>query len=345
MNTQVYERACEWLVELRAVEPDESTRSAFHAWLKEAPAHLAAYLEVTALWNESAGIPVREKWPMEALIAEARRGDDNVIALSDLPSGSGEKCSAAKSTRTRRRWAFAASIAAVSVALGAGFLWWELQATTYVTAIGEQRSVSLPDGSTVHLNARSKVRVRYSQQMRLIDLRQGQALFDVAQESARPFIVASDAVRVSAIGTKFDVNRTPNGITVTVVEGRVAVSSLPPGQVEGAKAEPASVLSAGEQAVVTAAAVETTRRADPVRVTAWMQRRLVFASTPLSEVVEEFNRYNERQLVVRDQALESFEIDGVFSSTNPAALVRFLRERPGVGVVERGDAILITKEQ
>jgi ferric-dicitrate binding protein FerR (iron transport regulator) len=88
-------------------------------------------------------------------------------------------------------------------------------------------------------------------------------------------------------------------------------------------------LSAGEQVTVTSDAAGTPmpQRADITAATAWMQRKLIFEGSRLSEVAEEFNRYNRRQLVIEDPKLADFQISGVYSSTDPASLVRFLEDQ------------------
>ena len=102
-------------------------------------------------------------------------------------------------------------------------------------------------------------------------------------------------------------------------------------------------LSAGEQLTVTAKGVPEPVPVNVVAATAWTQRQLVFDATPLREVAEEFNRYNERQLVIRDPRLDTFQIDGVFSSTDPSSLIRFLRERPDMHVTETDSEIVIER--
>jgi len=84
------------------------------------------------------------------------------------------------------------------------------------------------------------------------------------------------------------------------------------------------LVSAGQQVTVTAQAMTAPKPADTAAATAWTQKQMVFASTPLSEVVAEFNRYNTRQLVISDPGIASTRISGVFSSTDPASLLRGL---------------------
>lgn len=335
-NAQVCQEACEWLVEFRVSDPDEATRKAFHAWLRESPAHMGAYLEAAAIWSEGAAVDSNEKWAVDALIAQAAEDPDNVVSFQSEPLPTARRGIA----KVRHpRW-IAAAAAVVLTAFTAGIMAWLNHAPRYSTGIGEQRSIVFPDGSTVNLNSRSSIRVRYSREERAVDLLQGQALFSVAKDAARPFVVSSDSTQVRAVGTQFDVYKKHGGTVVTVVEGKVAVLD---------HAQPDIFVSAGEQLTVERNIVERNsvprpEPTNPVLATAWTQRQLVFESTPLAEVAEEFNRYNERQLQIRDSALNTLEIDGVFSSTDPASLIRFLRARRGVQVTERASGFVIESD-
>jgi transmembrane sensor len=224
----------------------------------------------------------------------------------------------------------------------------------------------LADGSTIELNSRSKVRVRYSEHERALELLEGQALFRVAKDPSRPFIVTANHTRVRAVGTQFDVNKKREGTVVTVVEGRVSVltkvSDAPidpvavemtmpslPNEIEAGRAgsahepTPGILLAAGEQVTVTDTATKEITRPDVARTLAWTQRQLVFDAATLTEVAEEFNRHNQRQLIVQDPALYEFHISGVFASTDPEALLQFLRERAGVRIVATDEAIYLMK--
>jgi transmembrane sensor len=239
----------------------------------------------------------------------------------------------------------------------------------------------------VDLNARSKLRVEFSKNERRVELLDGQALFQVAKDKNRPFIVASGEATVRAVGTQFDVYRKDSGTTVTVLEGRVAVystayaasnsgsaeppssaaqpatrsppasmkpqaqmpatphpeaaSSNPPGLVDPSGSG-AIFLSAGEQVTVTPAQIlPAPARVDIAATTAWMQRRLIFDGSKLSDVVQEFNRYNKRQLVIEDAQLSDFHVSGVYSSTDPSSLIRFLREQRGMKITENENEVQI----
>ena len=260
---------------------------------------------------------------------------------------------------------FAVAACAIAVVFLGGLVTWLNAAPGYSTGIGEQRSIAFVDGSTVNLNSRTKIRVRYSAHERAVDLLRGQALFSVAKDSARPFIVTTDSTQVRAVGTEFDVYRKESSTTVTVIEGRVAIlrdeelgelapperqhnsepgSALPETSAKTANTwAPRSIfVAAGEQITVTPRLAARPLPANVAQATAWTQRRLVFVSTPLAEVAQEFNRYAERPLRIGDPRLNRFEIDGVFSSTDPSSLIRFLRQRPDMKVTETDSDIVVT---
>jgi transmembrane sensor len=356
MNAQIRQAACEWFVEFRADEPGEATRRSFLAWLRESPVHMAAYLEVAALWTESGAACAGKRWSVEELVSQARAESDNVVALplaaaapaAVMPPVSIGREAAAEAQSVPGRlatWSTRLSIAAAaSIVLALTAAWWlSLQPDVYVTTVGEQRAVTLADGSIIRLNARSKLAVKFSDSRRAVELLEGQALFQVAKDVRRPFTVTSDGARVQAVGTEFDVRRKRSSIVVTVVEGRVAVFDMPGGVKSAASKVQAGpvYLSAGQQVTMSPAGPGSAKPVDPAMATAWTRRELVFEATPLIDVVEEFNLYNIRRLVIHDPALETFQMDGVFSSPDPAPLIRFLRSRPGVRVLETESEIVI----
>jgi transmembrane sensor len=373
LNTQIYEEACEWFIDCRAGDLDDATRYDFGCWLRKSPEHLRAYLELAAIWNEGPMLDPEGKFDRDTLIAQAALDRDNVVELSNSRNGSDTSTQnvAARTapTHAEHRWfrrrhfaAIAASI--VFVVTAAVMLYLQtIRAPTYATAIGEQRSLVLMDGSTVELNSRSKIVVHYTKQGRHVELLQGQALFHVAKDAARPFIVKIGATFVRAVGTEFDVYQKRDDTVVTVVEGRVAILTdhsivLPdhgakttaidePHNLEFPTIAPGQVgnimVAAGEQLTVTPKVIQISEHPNIAGATAWTQRQLVFESASLADVADEFNRYNDRQLIVGDRGLETFHVSGVFSSTDPASLIRFLRARPELRIIETESQIRIEK--
>jgi transmembrane sensor len=299
-------------------------RSRFYEWLRRSPEHIQAYLEIAEGWAELPTADPGHRLDLQELIARARESrDENVVMLPVQP--------AATARRGVSRKVLAASLAGMTLLLG--FVVWSIlsRANTYTTGIGEQRTLQLQDGSTIELNAHSSVRIRLTGLTREVDLKDGQALFRVAKDSARPFLVHSDGTTVRAVGTQFDVYRKRSGTVVTVLEGRVAVAEV--GDSKGVNGSEPVLLAAGDQVTVPAQRApkaDQPRHADVAVATAWVQKRLIFEETPLAEVAEEFNRYNTRRLVIEGADLQARGISGVYSSTDPDSLLGFLRAQPNI---------------
>ncbi|HEV7357728.1 MAG TPA: FecR family protein [Steroidobacteraceae bacterium] len=334
--------ASAWFIEFRAGDVDGDARVRFIEWLRRSPEHIHAYLEISGVWAELPSADPHGKIDVAALIARAREEAD-VIALSPDRTPPAEPPSAGTPQVLRRHSRLAAYAAAAVVLLTAAtflLLRGGNFSGTYSTGIGEQRTVQLSDGSTVELNARSTIQVHLTEHQRDLTLIEGQALFRVAKDKQRPFVVRAGDAQVRAVGTEFDVYKKQSATVVTVVEGRVEtyddVDS--PGTA-------AIVLSAGEQLTVLPHIVTKPTRTDTAVATAWVQKRLIFEETPLSDVAEEFNRYNRRPLTIDGGELEKLRISGVYSSTDPASLINFLRSQNSIQVVETEKQVRVLRRE
>ena len=340
-NEQIRDEATEWFVCFCEREVDSSTCKQFDTWLRASPEHVRAYLEISAFWE--AADAMKPNIEIDELVLRAR-AVSNVIPLEQAL---GRADPHAKKGSFRRRLAVAASLllACFAVAFAA---WWQLaRHPTYATRIGEQRTVTLTDGSTVVLNADTRIKVRFTDATRVIDLVEGEALFHVAKNPSRPFIVVSGETRVRAVGTQFDVYQKTGGTVVTVVEGRVAVFSSPV-QSNTTSATSGQVgkvlLSAGEQVTVAPRKLVTPQRANAAAATAWTEGKLVFDSTPLSEVIQEFNRYSQRPLSIDDPEIINLHISGTFSTHDSTQITHFLAQRFGLVVHNTDEGIRLAHE-
>jgi transmembrane sensor len=334
---QIIDEASEWFVIMREPNASAENRTAFAEWLRTSPTHIGAYLEIARLWADAAHI--------DGALAVDLDGDQspNVVPLREGAVPARPK---ARSRLSSRRLLLAASLA---IAFIASSSWLYInRASSYVTDIGEQRTITLEDGSVVKLNSRSKFTVRMSPKRRQIELVEGQALFDVAHDASRPFIVTSGNSAIRAVGTQFDVNRKQSGTIVTVIEGRVKLDSEPSILVRAtAKAEPAAVfVSAGQQVHVAASgAMERTESPNAAAAISWLQQELVFEGQPLSDVLEEFNRYSRVPIVLVDPTLGDLRINAVFHTTNPDSLLRFISRHDQIQIERSEKEIRISKRQ
>ena len=188
----------------------------------------------------------------------------------------------------------------------------------YATAIGQRRDVILSDGSKVTLNTGSLIEVRYSPGRRDVKLYSGQALFQVAKNPDRPFVVWAHDRQVTALGTAFDVRIRGDGrIQVLLVEGHVRVDPVRPKGIE--RIIPALArtdLTAGEQLLTQASGDADVVTADVERETAWNRGVLIFRDDSVGDAVREVNRYSLVPIVVDDPGVASLKVSGVFPTAN-----------------------------
>jgi transmembrane sensor len=352
-NRQILEEASAWFVEFRLGEPDGATRRKFSSWLRRSPEHIRAYMEMSGAYARLPGPQWVRGADLDRLIARARTRS-SIVSLNqtglheDLHPGR-PRASARGRASFGRSPALLAGLAAC-ILVGLGIAFFTHGTPVYETQIGEQRSITLEDGSRMELNAQTRVRIVFEAFRRRVDLVQGQAFFHVAKDPHRPFIVESGSAFVRAVGTQFDVYRRDTGTTVTVIEGRVALQSaaaeLPdhPAQRSPAVSGSGVELSAGEQAVISAAVIAMAPRANVAAATAWTQGQLEFDETPLSEAVVQFNRYSRKPLVLGSTALATLKISGVYSSKDVASFLLFLRSQPDLTVTETDKDIRLTNK-
>jgi len=339
-TASVTEQASAWWMLLNHGDATPADHHAFGEWVARSPERVEAYLQTARLTRAlQSGNLHWPDTPVDTLIREAKAVPGEVIGL---PKRHGRRASMQFSASPWTRRAIVAGV----VTLVAGAAGWSLLSPEhYTTAIGEQRSVVLSDGTVVTLNTSSEIEVRMARDHRTVDLLSGEALFEVARDPARPFDVTAGKTTVRAVGTQFNVDRRPSSTTVTVVEGKVAVftgndpAAAPDGDNSGNLP-----VAAGEQLIVAPNTIPHAARVDPAKATAWTQRKLVFEHRPLGEVADEFNRYNRERIDIESPQLRSQEITGVFEANNPESFTTFLAKIPDVVVERTGDKRVIVKE-
>lgn len=288
--------AAAWRVHL--AEANADTSEDFEHWLAADPSNEAAWRRVESTWNRFAENPAAPE-----LIA-ARRA-----ALGDV-RGAGE----ARWKRSRRQWMQIA--AAFGIVVG-GAIW---GAQTYLqprppldlkTAFGERRILSLSDGSRISLDSATDVQVRYSDHARQLWLLHGQARFEVAHDTSRPFTVTAAGRTVIATGTDFDIDLPRQGVVVTLIQGHVKIT----GGKNIVKLDP------GEQLSVSARGAQKLANVNVNRITAWQNGQLVFDNEPLSQIVERISRYSTVPVTVADAKTGALRMSGVFNTGDVAAFV------------------------
>ncbi len=238
--------------------------------------------------------------------------------------------------RARRimHFAAAAGVAAAAVLL-VQFATMDSPAIRHATELGEQRSVALLDGSIVTLNTLSEVDIEIGRSTRHVALLNGEAMFDVAADAKRPFVVEAGNVSLTVVGTRFSVYRKGDVTRLAVLEGAVQV-------VPSDRHAPPLIVKAGEGLVARLDGMTPIGAGLEFEMAvAWTDRRLIFNAAPLADVVNEFNRYNAIPLVVEDDELAGRPVTTVFKANDVGALVTFLELEPDVDVQYDDDAIRI----
>ena len=206
----------------------------------------------------------------------------------------------------------------------------------YATTVGERSQIRLADGSSVVLDADSRITVALGRTARTVQLTRGQALFEVAHDVRRPFTVTAGDLKVTALGTRFDVRRdSGRDAHVTLLQGRVQVrAARSPGPTELA-------LAPGQE---TSTARPTVRAAQGDDAVAWTSGRLVFHAQTLSDVVAEANRYSRRRLTLEpDPHLDSVRVTGSFVAGDTPSIAQALADLYDLKVEGRPDGELVLR--
>jgi transmembrane sensor len=299
--------AAAWIARLQRGDRTRATEAAFHEWLSD-PAHAQAFARVADVW---------EIIPGAAQSLEGRTHSGGVRPV---------------------RIALAAAAVLAVIALGAMYL---TRTQGYHTAIGQQQVLTLADETRVALNTNSRLTVDYSSKERRITLDRGEALFEVAQNADRAFIVQAGDTEVRALGTKFDVRRSDGRVIVVLLEGKVEVTNKPPVL---AKPVRVATLSPGQRLTLgTDDGVTAVDRPNVEAATAWRRGEVMFEDATLSEAVAEMNRYARVHVTLADPELESLRVSGVFGSQGAEEFAASMAALHHLQIERQGNALILTK--
>ncbi len=316
-NEAVREQAIEWFARLRADDCTEAAKREFRNWLALSEAHAKEYEGLQKIWTELDGLTAR------------------------LPDPSAKSCAGIGRSRGRaisNHWTWPAAAALLLLFLsGAWFYRFGDFGPTYVTAKGEQRTVTLSDGTRVWMNTDTALTVEISPELRKVVLERGEALFDVRHD-VRPFDVVAGNGRIRDLGTQFNVYSGPQGVSVSVLDGVVEVSLK-----EGARqAMSSQVLSKGHAVSYDNRGVlSAVKTADENAIAAWCNGRFVFDETPLSEVVAQMNRYWDGVIRISDPPLEKLTLSGVFRTDDHEGLLEAIGQILPVAVEKVDDSTIV----
>jgi transmembrane sensor len=329
----IEEEAYDWLIKLdRDEAPSKQDLEALREWLGRSPVHRQELNKLNTFWDNNI---------LTELVVPLGRHDSNAGFFARLGQKFWHPAGLAATAAT--------AILAVALSLWFGFALDPLTETNglYLTAVGQQKNLSLDDGSSIQLNTNSQIKVEYNKQYRNIRLLQGEAHFVVAKNTGRPFRVYAGVSRVEAVGTAFTVYLNNKVVNVLVDEGRVALATLGTSRstvatvslamtsiqktekVEidsyvNSRSQNLGILKAGQSITLDIAesteaiqqelieSVEEIEADELGRRQAWRNGLLIFTGEPLEQVVQEVSRYTTVSIEIVDPALREIQIGGRF---------------------------------
>ncbi|MEJ0039666.1 MAG: FecR domain-containing protein [Gammaproteobacteria bacterium] len=309
LPNSVRAEAAVWVARLHSSGRSRALESGLRKWLKADPAHTRAFELATEAWEIGGGIPGG---------ALPRMADPFV----DRQPG-----------RFSRRSYFAVAAALSAVIVGATvFLSRSTPAVS--TTVGEQRMLTLDDGTRIFLNTDTTLFVKEDATHRHVSLDTGEALFDVAKDPQRPFVVTAGDKEVVALGTSFVVRRDPRQLVVTLVEGRLRVTA------GGLKKE--TVLKSGQRLTFSERKPASIDEPPIDEVIAWRRGEIILDKTRLRDAVEEMNRYSAVKLVLDDPAAAEIRVSGIFRAGDSVRFAQAVGEAYHLSVDHEQRRIVIS---
>jgi transmembrane sensor len=284
--------AAAWVARLHGSGRSRALEAGFKRWLQADPEHVRAFEIATEAWEIGGSIP-RGALPRIADPASGRRAP-RALMRSCLP--------------------IAAALTTVVVGT---LLYVNREQPAVTTNVGEQRMLTLDDGSRIFLNTDTRLFVQEEPARRHVRFDSGEALFDVTRNPARPFVVTVGDKEVVALGTSFVVRHDRERLAVTLVQGEVAVSPVSASRAEAAEShgenqDRATVLTPGQR--LTFADDHPPKLDEPAleKVTAWRRGEVILEKTRLQDAADEMNRYSAVKIVIDDALTGDIRVSGIF---------------------------------
>ena len=321
------EQAAEWLLRWQAGDVNVAERYEYLQWLKTSPVHIAEMLRTCRLHS----------WLKDAKLNLYITNED--VFSNVVPLGQRER-ETAKAGNARRvnLWKTRIAACAATIALGAvlGFsakvVWFD---HTLQTHASEWRSVPLSDGSSITAAPYTTLHHDIGDEQRLIRIEEGRAMFRVAKDPSRPFLVEAGGIVVRATGTQFGVEARGEEVIVTMTEGRVIVT--PAADSEASFTVP---LEANDQLTVAGSGSPRVARVDSERAMHWAERLVLLSDgDTVGDAVAQFNGYNEIKIVV-DEDTSALQMRGRFDAIDPLSFVETVKQSPGVSVVRESPELV-----
>lgn len=297
----IYLQAVEWFLRLQDKSIDTGEIHAFETWFGSDPRHAAAFDRAAALWDR-----------FDVIKPEYER--------------------LRRETGTNRRSLLLGSVALLAAVPGLLALSGSAMFADYRTDIGERLAFTLPDGSLVELGSYSALSLDFGTGERRVELHRGQANFQVAKETNRPFVVTAADGLIRALGTQFDVKCSTNLVTVAVVESSIEL------RVPGAAA---TIITEGWQISYGSDGMRQPVEVDARAVQAWRQDRMVFEDVSLRLVLGELERYRRGRILLMDESIGGIPVTAIFKTADGERALRVMEQTLPIRVMNLGYLTLV----
>jgi transmembrane sensor len=340
LRADVLQEAQEWDEALKSGDP--SAPAKFAAWIRRSPEHLHAYIQHLSFETEMKGVDPQREVDLPALVAES---SSNVVPLV---AGRLSRRTALYRYDPIFKHRYGVAVLAFVAAITIWFSFWTFHSSQsksddYVTAVGEQRRMVLPDGSVVELNTQTHIRVAYSEKTRDVELVSGEALFTVQHNQMWPFRVRVRGSVIEDVGTQFSIYLQPDNSTmVSVLDGRVQLRAGQSGTQHSSGgdfrhsggARPSTQLEVGQAVRLDPDGYVIARTAvNLAEAASWRQHRMWFDNATLQEIAREFNRYNTHHIyVINDPTVARKRYTATWDPYDPGSFISYLQSDPALAV-------------
>lgn len=301
------EEALRWFAVLKDRSASEADHAAFNRWLQEDPRHVAAWRQAQRTWMRVGKIgPAFANSAPAAISLGASASVAPPPQPPPLAATPAMRPTVSRRAPVSRRRLFYAAVAVTALALPTALALSRPGVfADQHTTVGERRTFSLPDGSTVELAGASALSVDFTGKVRRLVLHTGEAFFDVAPDPERPFVVEAIAGSVRTPGAAFDIKIADDTVTTAVARGTVEVAliGLPPANVGD-----------GQQVRYGERQIGPVREADLAQIQAWRHDRLVFQDTSLGDAIADIERYRGGHIVLTDSSLRALPVTAAFDA-------------------------------
>lgn len=367
MNRQLAARAeaAAWITRLHGPHRSAEMEAGFRQWLEERAENRIEFEALTDIWTTVGSLPANssprlKRWEHSAESQELqqlrdpqRKPRSQWRSIIQIPCNLG------------RRSLAAAAVLAIVLALS-----WPLLnriEPSYATDVGDARLLQLADKSRVWMNSDTRLRIVFNRRERRVELIRGEALFEVAKDAHRPFVVEAGGRYVTALGTSFVVRHEPDQTSVTLVEGKVAISSSAAVEknvpvldealhaigVERSGPQQASpratgdspwILSAGQRLTLASSSTPKIDEPSVESVLAWRRGEVVLNETPLGQAVSEMNRYDKKTIVIEGVAIATLSVSGQYQTGDNEGFARALAKLYRLDLEERDGSIYLKSQ-